>query len=87
MANFDDLPEQVWPRNAQRQEDGEVTIAGVPLSEIAEEFGTPVMVFDEDDFRSRCREMAEAFGGADRVHYASKAFLSDRKSTRLNSSH
>jgi diaminopimelate decarboxylase len=32
-------------------------------------------VIDEDDFRSRCREMAEAFGGADRVHYASKAFL------------
>ncbi len=84
MANFDDLPEQVWPRNAQRQEDGEVTIAGVPLSEIAEEFGTPVMVFDEDDFRSRCREMAEAFGGADRVHYASKAFLSKRIARWVN---
>ena len=74
MADFNELPAQVWPRNAQRQEDGEVTIAGVPLSEIAEEFGTPVMVFDEDDFRSRCRDLAEAFGGPERVHYASKAF-------------
>ena len=33
------------------------------------------MVVDEADFRSRCRDMAAAFGGGDRVHYASKAFL------------
>ena len=84
MADFNELPAHVWPRNAQRQEDGEVTIAGVPLSEIAEEFGTPVMVFDEDDFRSRCRDMADAFGGADRVHYASKAFLSKRIARWVN---
>ena len=84
MADFNELPAHVWPRNAQRQEDGEVTIAGVPLSEIAEEFGTPVMVFDEDDFRSRCRDMADAFGDADRVHYASKAFLSKRIARWVN---
>lgn len=84
MADFNELPAQVWPRNAQRQEDGEVTIGGVPLSEIAEEYGTPVMVFDEDDFRSRCRDMAEAFGAPERVHYASKAFLSKRIARWVN---
>lgn len=73
---FNELPAHVWPRNAVRQEDGVVTIAGVPLPDLAEEFGTPLFVVDEDDFRSRCRDMAEAFGGPDRVHYASKAFLS-----------
>lgn len=72
---FNGLPAHVWPRNARRQDDGVVTIAGVPLPEIAETYGTPVFVVDEDDFRSRCRDMAEAFGGGHNVHYASKAFL------------
>ncbi|MBI8988340.1 diaminopimelate decarboxylase [Corynebacterium meridianum] len=72
---FNGLPAHVWPRNARRQDDGVVTIAGVPLPEIAETYGTPVFVVDEDDFRSRCRDMADAFGGGRNVHYASKAFL------------
>ncbi|MBM4478455.1 diaminopimelate decarboxylase [Rhodococcus hoagii] len=70
------LPEQVWPRSAERGADGVVRIAGVPVTDLAEKYGTPLFVVDEDDFRSRCREMARAFGGAERVHYASKAFLS-----------
>jgi len=37
--------------------------------------GTPVFVIDEDDFRSRCREIATAFGGGEYVRYAAKAFL------------
>ncbi|QGU07062.1 Diaminopimelate decarboxylase [Corynebacterium occultum] len=74
--NFNEVPAHVWPRNTARQEDGVITIAGVPLPEIAEEYGTPVFVVDEDDFRSRCQDMAKAFGGGDNVHYASKAFLS-----------
>ncbi len=73
--DFNDYPSHVWPRHTKREEDGVITIAGVPLPEVAEEFSTPVIVFDEDDFRLRCREMAQAFGGEDRVHYASKAFL------------
>lgn len=73
--NFNKLPAHVWPRNAVRQEDGVVTVAGVPLPELAEAYGTPLFVVDEDDFRSRCRDMAAAFGGPSRVHYASKAFL------------
>ncbi|RNE48416.1 diaminopimelate decarboxylase [Corynebacterium alimapuense] len=76
MTIFNELPAHVWPRNAVRQEDGVVTIAGVPLPEIAEEYGTPVFVIDEDDFRSRCQDMARAFGNPGNVHYASKAFLS-----------
>ncbi|RVW05935.1 diaminopimelate decarboxylase [Rhodococcus spongiicola] len=70
------LPPHVWPRGAERGDDGEVRLAGVPVTELAEKYGTPLFVVDEDDFRSRCRDMATAFGGAERVHYASKAFLS-----------
>lgn len=69
------LAPQVWPRNTVRGEDGIVRIAGVSLTRLAEEYGTPLFVVDEDDFRSRCREIAEAFGGGHHVHYAAKAFL------------
>ena len=69
------LAPNVWPRSTVRGDDGVVTIAGVPLTDIAAEFGTPIFVIDEDDFRARCRDIAEAFGGGDNVHYAAKAFL------------
>ena len=69
------LAPNVWPRNAVRGDDGVVSIAGVPVTDIAAEFGTPVFVIDEDDFRSRCREIAAAFGGGEYVRYAAKAFL------------
>ena len=36
------LAPNVWPRNTVRGDDGVVTIAGVPLTDIAAEFGTPV---------------------------------------------
>ncbi len=69
------LAPNVWPRNASRDPDGMVSVAGVSVADLAAEFGTPLFVIDEDDFRGRCREIASAFGGGDHVHYASKAFL------------
>jgi diaminopimelate decarboxylase len=69
------LPRNIWPRNAIRGGDGVVTMAGVSLVDLAREYGTPLFVIDEDDFRWRCRDTATAFGGAHNVHYAAKAFL------------
>lgn len=69
------LAPKVWPRNLVRGDDGVVSIAGVSVTDLAAEYGTPLFVIDEDDFRSRCREIAAAFGGGDYVHYAAKAFL------------
>ena len=69
------LAPNVWPRNIARDEAGVTGIAGVPLTDLAQEYGTPLFVIDEDDFRSRCREVASAFGGGKNVHYAAKAFL------------
>ena len=41
---------------------------------VAQEFGTPLFVYDEDGLRARCNEFVSAFGdGA--VTYAAKAFL------------
>ncbi|MDI9979214.1 diaminopimelate decarboxylase [Rhodococcus sp. IEGM 1307] len=72
---FAALSPEVWPRNAHRGADGVVSLAGIPVTELAEKYGTPLFVVDEDDFRSRCRDMARAFGPTAKVHYASKAFL------------
>ncbi|MCV7243219.1 diaminopimelate decarboxylase [Mycobacterium mantenii] len=69
------LAPNVWPRNVARDETGAASIAGVTANELAQEYGTPLFVIDEDDFRSRCREIASAFGGGKNVHYAAKAFL------------
>jgi diaminopimelate decarboxylase len=54
------LAPNVWPRNIARDEAGVAGIAGVPLTDLAQEYGTPLFVIDEDDFRSRCREIASA---------------------------
>lgn len=69
------LATNVWPRNLSRGDDGEVSIAGLSVSQLAAEYGTPLFVIDEDDFRFRCRNISEAFGGGEYVRYASKAFL------------
>lgn len=69
------LAPNVWPRNLVRGDNGVVSIAGIPVTDLAAEYGTPLFVIDEDDFRSRCRDIAAAFGGGDYVHYAAKAFL------------
>lgn len=69
------LAPDVWPRNLVRGADGVVSIAGVSVTDLAAEFGTPLFVIDEDDFRSRCRDISAAFGGGEYVHYAAKAFL------------
>jgi diaminopimelate decarboxylase len=78
------LAPNVWPRNTVRGDDGVVSIAGVSLQSLARDYGTPLFVIDEDDFRSRCREIAAAFGGGANVHYAGKAFLSSEIARWIN---
>ncbi|MEV4733867.1 diaminopimelate decarboxylase [Saccharopolyspora sp. NPDC049426] len=74
-GEIDQLHPQVWPRNSERGADGVVRVAGLDVRELAEQYGTPLFVLDEDDFRSRARDYAQAFGDPSAVHYASKAFL------------
>ena len=69
------LAPNVWPRNTTRDGTGAAVIAGVAVTQLAQEYGTPLFVIDEDDFRSRCQDMGAAFGGGRNVHYAAKAFL------------
>ncbi len=65
---------RLWPRSVARGADGALTVGGLGVGELAAEFGTPVYVLDEADFRARCREYAESFGEAE-LFYAGKAFI------------
>lgn len=70
------LPAAIYPQGTGRDGDGVAQIGGIAVTELAQKYGTPLFVINEEDFRARCAEMAKAFGSAQHVHYASKAFLS-----------
>lgn len=81
-ADLNALSPKVWPSTAMRNSDGEITIGGVTVDELVNQFGTPLYVLDEHDFRTRATsvkkaltEAAERIGTTARVYYASKAFL------------
>jgi len=64
------VPAGPWPAHAAFDEHG-LRLAGVPAGDLAERFGTPLVVFDERELRMRCRRVREAFP---RACYAVKAF-------------
>jgi diaminopimelate decarboxylase len=65
---------RLLPRTASVNADGALSIGGVAVAEIAAQFGTPTFIYDEQHLRETCREAVAAFG-ADRVIYATKAFI------------
>ncbi len=67
------LPRKLLSANASDDGDGHLLIAGIDVLDLANEFGTPLFIYDEDDVRARARSAVEAFGSE--VAYASKAFL------------
>ena len=72
----------LWAGSVSRGADGVLQVGGTDVLSIAEQFGTPAYVLDEDDFRTRARGFRDDFaapfadvcGGAD-IYYAGKAFL------------
>ncbi|WP_405794718.1 diaminopimelate decarboxylase [Streptomyces sp. NBC_01506] len=75
-ADLNALDDKIWSRTVSRDADGVATVAGLPVTRLAEEFGTPAYFLDEADFRARCRAWTDAFGKNADVFYAGKAFLS-----------
>ena len=60
--SFNSLPAHVWPLTAKRGDDGAISIGGCRIPDLVEEYGSPLVIVDEADFRARCQAMAEAFG-------------------------
>jgi diaminopimelate decarboxylase len=75
-ADLNALDPKVWAQTVERGEDGVVTVGGISVTQLAEEYGTPAYVLDEADFRARARAWRTAFGADADVFYAGKAFLS-----------
>jgi diaminopimelate decarboxylase len=69
----DPVARGLLPMTATVTSSGRLQVGGVDVVDLAEEFGTPLFVYDEAHLRARCREAVEAWG--DGVAYATKAFL------------
>ncbi len=69
----DPLPSSLLPDTAAIDVDGRLSIGGCDVLGLAERYGTPLFVYDEDHIRSRCGEAVAALGRG--ATYASKAFL------------
>ncbi|CAN5889554.1 diaminopimelate decarboxylase [soil metagenome] len=67
------VPRHLLPDSTSVGPTGRLTVGGCDLLDLAEEFGTPLFVYDEDHLRERCRQAVAAFG--DTAVYAAKAFL------------
>jgi len=67
------LPAPLLPASATIEASGQLSIGGRGLLELADKFGTPLFVYDEEHLRARCREAVAAFGPG--VSFATKAFL------------
>jgi len=70
------LDPKVWARTVTRTPAGALSVGGLDVTRLAEEFGTPAYFIDESDFRARARAWRTAFGPDADVFYAGKAFLS-----------
>ncbi|HEY9356322.1 MAG TPA: diaminopimelate decarboxylase, partial [Arthrobacter sp.] len=72
----------MWAGSVERNNDGVLTVGGLDVAALKEQFGTPLFVMDEADFRARARAFKDSFdaafqdicGGVD-VYYAGKSFL------------
>lgn len=67
----------VYPITARSNSAGHLEIGGCDVAELAEEFGTPLFIYDEATMRDQCRRFLAAFAEHTddfEVVYASKAF-------------
>lgn len=71
----------IWPQDTARDAAGELTFHGITASALADEYGTPLYIYDLDEVRARARHFVNAAAAAfsnntTHVSYAAKAFLS-----------
>ncbi|HEY3501447.1 MAG TPA: diaminopimelate decarboxylase [Actinocatenispora sp.] len=78
-VDVNELLPHLWPRTVSRGADGVLRVGGIPATDLAAEYGTPLYVVDEVDLRSRAAAYRDAFAAAfpagGDVYYAGKSFL------------
>ena len=55
------FPQTVFPETARINEDDQLLIGGCNTLEVADQFGTPVYVVDEQTLRAHCRSFVREF--------------------------
>ena len=68
------LDTTIWPCRTHYDDLGRITVDGVALTDIADQYGTPTYVLSETEVRDRCRSYRRHFPGTEIV-YAAKALL------------
>ena len=81
-ANINELAKGIWPSTVKRESEGQISIGGISVGDLAAEYGTPLYVLDEQDFFDRAKRIREAFvaaanryGTSAKIYYAGKALL------------
>ena len=79
-ANY--IDGKIWPASLTRSAAGDVLLAGIPVGQLAAQYGTPVMLIDQDDFFARGSKVKGAFekaaaaiGSSAKIYYAGKSLL------------
>src|SRR6476661_1064093 len=69
----------LWPLTTTRSERGDMVIGGCSVTDLAEQFGTPLYIFDEATLHDRAERVVRAFADRNpdaKVVYGGKAYLS-----------
>ena len=72
------IPQAVLPQGAAVNSQGHLVIGGCDTVDLADEFGTPVYILDEEALRQKCRRFVQEFQNrhlSTQVVYASKAYI------------
>ena len=87
IAAMNEISDHIWPKSAQRNNEGTLQISGLDVKEISEKYPTPVFVLDEIDLINRVQKYMKSFSmplhgkkltKETKLFYASKAFTSAR---------
>lgn len=75
------------PITIKTNDNGNLSIGGCDLTELAEKYGTPLYVLDEETIRAICRDYKKAFSKYEKVRmmYASKALCTMGTSVLISS--
>jgi len=81
-SDLNALDSRLWPQSTHRHDHGEVSLGGVSVSQLLEQFGSPIYVVDLDTLRQRAQMVRDTLSGAIalgnrsvHVYYATKSLL------------
>jgi diaminopimelate decarboxylase len=76
------IESKIWPSSFKRDASGDIQVGGLAVGQLVAEYGTPLMVIDQEDFLGRARQVKNAFDSeankiqtSAKVYYASKSLF------------